>query len=80
MFTLADVQRAAGQTPTPGSADVTLTSAHFDSRRIRPGMLFVAMPGARVDGSDFVGAAFAAGAAAALCGRADPTVDRTARS
>ena len=77
MFTLTDVQRAAGQTPTPGSADVTLTSAHFDSRRIRPGMLFVAMPGARVDGSDFVGAAFAAGAAAALCGRADPTVDRT---
>lgn len=75
MFTLADVLKAAGQTPTSGSAEITLTSAHYDSRRIEPGMLFVAMPGARVDGNDFVGGAFAAGAVAALCGRADSAVD-----
>ncbi len=75
MFTLADVLKAAGQTPTSGSAEIMLTSAHYDSRRIEPGMLFVAMPGARVDGNDFIGAAFAAGAVATLCGRADPAVE-----
>ena len=72
MFTLADVYVAAGQTPVPEAASLTIEAAHYDSRRIRPGMLFVALPGARVDGNDFISNAFAAGAVAALCGRPDP--------
>ena len=37
-----------------------------DSREVRPGSLFVAVPGIHVDGHEFVEAAAAAGAAAAL--------------
>ena len=72
MFTLADVYLAAGQTAAPAADALTIEAAHYDSRRIRPGMLFVALPGARVDGNDFISHAFAAGAVAALCGRPDP--------
>ena len=36
----------------------------YDSRRVRPGDLFVAVPGYHVDGHDFVGRALDAGAAA----------------
>ncbi|MVX61025.1 UDP-N-acetylmuramoyl-tripeptide--D-alanyl-D-alanine ligase [Enterorhabdus mucosicola] len=38
----------------------------WDSREVRPGWLYVALPGERVDGHDFVGAALRAGAAGAL--------------
>jgi len=38
----------------------------FDSREVENGWLFVAMPGTVADGHDYVGKAFAAGAAAAL--------------
>jgi UDP-N-acetylmuramoyl-tripeptide--D-alanyl-D-alanine ligase len=40
-----------------------------DSRRVESGMLFVALPGERVDGHDFVATAAEKGAAAALVGR-----------
>ena len=49
--------------------DVTVTGAAADSREVRPGDLFVALPGDRVDGHDHVPAALAAGAAAALVSR-----------
>ena len=41
----------------------------FDSRLIRPGGLFLALPGENVDGHDFVDAAMQAGAVAALVTR-----------
>jgi len=44
------------------------TGITFDSREVQPGDLFVALKGVR-DGHDFVGQAFAAGAAAALTER-----------
>lgn len=44
----------------------------IDSRRAEPGCLFVALPGERVDGHDFVAAAVAAGAAAVLVARELP--------
>jgi UDP-N-acetylmuramoyl-tripeptide--D-alanyl-D-alanine ligase len=40
-----------------------------DSRQVRPGSLFVALPGERVDGHDYAAAAVAAGAVAVLAGR-----------
>jgi UDP-N-acetylmuramoyl-tripeptide--D-alanyl-D-alanine ligase len=46
----------------------------FDSRRAAPGGLFVAFPGARVDGHDFAVAAVAAGAVAVLGTRPLPGV------
>ncbi|HEX5951472.1 MAG TPA: UDP-N-acetylmuramoyl-tripeptide--D-alanyl-D-alanine ligase, partial [Actinomycetota bacterium] len=49
--------------------DVTVTSAASDSRSAAPGSLFVALPGERVDGHDFVDAAAEHGAVAALVSR-----------
>jgi UDP-N-acetylmuramoyl-tripeptide--D-alanyl-D-alanine ligase len=41
----------------------------IDSREVKPGGLFVALPGERVDGHDFAAAAVTAGAAAVLASR-----------
>jgi UDP-N-acetylmuramoyl-L-alanyl-D-glutamate--2,6-diaminopimelate ligase len=55
-----------------GLAEVLVRGVTNDSREVRPGSLFVAVPGLHVDGHDFVGAAAAAGAAAAIVERAVP--------
>ncbi len=47
-----------------------VTGAAIDTRALEPGMLFVPLPGSRVDGHAFLDEAFAKGAAAALCARA----------
>lgn len=52
-----------------GDAGVLVTGVAIDSREVRPGNLFVALPGARVDGHDFVADAQAHGAAAVLAAR-----------
>jgi len=46
--------------------DREVTGLALDSRRVRPGDLFAALPGTRADGSAFVDSAVAAGAAAVL--------------
>jgi UDP-N-acetylmuramoyl-L-alanyl-D-glutamate--2,6-diaminopimelate ligase len=53
-------------------AELQLTGVELDSRAVGPGDLFVAVPGARVDGHDFVPAAIERGAAAVLAERATP--------
>ena len=76
-LTLAEVAELAGGTLT-GPPDLTVTGAvTLDSRTLAPGDLFVAVAGERVDGHDFLPAAAAAGAVAALGSRADdalPTI------
>ena len=47
-------------------ADVVVTGVNWDSRVIEPGNMYVALPGERVDGHDFVDAAARAGAVCAL--------------
>jgi UDP-N-acetylmuramoyl-L-alanyl-D-glutamate--2,6-diaminopimelate ligase len=61
----------AGGRPVPMSeiASVEVTGVTHDSRAVRPGMLFVAVPGLRVDGHDYVPAAIEAGAAAVIVDR-----------
>ncbi|HUG74175.1 MAG TPA: UDP-N-acetylmuramoyl-tripeptide--D-alanyl-D-alanine ligase [Acidimicrobiia bacterium] len=49
--------------------DAVVTSVDIDSRRIRPGSLFVALRGDRVDGHDYSAEAVSAGAAACLVER-----------
>ncbi|MFD9892319.1 UDP-N-acetylmuramoyl-tripeptide--D-alanyl-D-alanine ligase [Amycolatopsis sp. NPDC059027] len=51
-----------------GSATVT-GSVEFDTRKVTPGGLFVALPGERVDGHDFAAKAAEAGAVAVLAAR-----------
>ena len=43
-------------------SDRPIRGAAVDSRLVKPGQLFVALPGERTDGHAFVGAALAAGA------------------
>lgn len=50
-------------------ADVSFDSVSIDARRVQPGGLFVALPGSRVDGHDFIAQARANGAVAALVQR-----------
>jgi UDP-N-acetylmuramoyl-tripeptide--D-alanyl-D-alanine ligase len=57
-----EVGRALGTLPL----GVPITGVSIDSRSIRPGDLFIALRGERFDGHDFVAAAFAVGAAAAV--------------
>ena len=47
-----------------------ITGATLDTRALRAGMLFVPLPGSRVDGHAYLDEAFARGAGAALCARA----------
>jgi UDP-N-acetylmuramoyl-L-alanyl-D-glutamate--2,6-diaminopimelate ligase len=58
---------------TVGS-DVTLTGIEYDSRKIKPGAVFVAMKGGSTDGNRFVEKAIAAGAAGIVTDSA-PTFD-----
>jgi len=48
--------------------DVTIAGITADSRQVRPGWLFAAIPGAKADGARFVPEAIARGAAAILVG------------
>jgi UDP-N-acetylmuramoyl-tripeptide--D-alanyl-D-alanine ligase len=52
-----------------GAEAIVVRRACVDSRQAGPGDLFVALPGERVDGHDYVQAAFAAGAVVALVER-----------
>lgn len=58
---------AIGRRPERRTLDITGVST--DSRAIRPGDLFFALPGARVDGHDFVADVLARGAAGAVVSR-----------
>lgn len=65
MLTLADVLEALTGT-RPENASLILSEAAIDSRQVIPAALFVALPGERSDGHDYIGAAFERGAAIAL--------------
>ncbi len=73
MLNLGVVLEALGGTNVePSQMGVTgmvITEAQIDSRKVIPGSLFVALPGQRVDGHDFVEAAFARGATFAIIER-----------
>ena len=58
-----------------GLAAITVTGVAFDSRDVRAGSLFVAVPGLHADGHDFLAAAAAAGASAALVDHPLPDSD-----
>ena len=64
---LTDLFAAGPAHATPDNPEISGITA--DSRRVRPGALFVALPGARADGRGFVADAVARGAAAILTDR-----------
>lgn len=78
-FTLAEVVGATSGVVVgdSGNASVHVTSLTWDSRNVCKDALYVALPGQRVDGHDFVSAAALAGASCALVTRMpdDPVLD-----
>jgi UDP-N-acetylmuramoyl-tripeptide--D-alanyl-D-alanine ligase len=67
MLTLADALEAL--TNSRPQANHVITEAAIDSRQVIPGALFVAIPGEKADGHDFLDAAFKRGASFALIQR-----------
>jgi UDP-N-acetylmuramoyl-tripeptide--D-alanyl-D-alanine ligase len=77
----AIIEALEGLAPAIGASDLehplagpAITGCAIDSRTIRPGDLFVALPGAHVHGARFVAAAFAAGAVLAVVARRDESL------
>ena len=72
-MTLGEIADIVGGRLTGGAQEDTLVSSsvEFDSRSLTPGGLFLALPGARVDGHDFAATAIEKGAVAVL---AFPTI------
>jgi UDP-N-acetylmuramoyl-tripeptide--D-alanyl-D-alanine ligase len=69
-LTLAEIAEVTGGRLHNATGRETVTgSVEFDSRKIGPGGLFVAVPGERVDGHDFAAAAVEKGAVAVLAAR-----------
>lgn len=69
VLTVEEVAQATGAQGVWGDPRTPLLSVHTDSRLCRPGALFVALPGPRQDGHDFVVDAARRGAVAALVSR-----------
>lgn len=71
MLSLHDLlEGAGGSRPAPERwPDEALSGVWVDSRLVKPGGVFVALPGEKQDGHDFVEDAFARGARAALVAR-----------
>ncbi|PCJ44029.1 MAG: UDP-N-acetylmuramoyl-L-alanyl-D-glutamate--2,6-diaminopimelate ligase, partial [Alphaproteobacteria bacterium] len=59
---------------TATDRDIEITGLTADSRAVKAGFLFAALPGTQVDGAKFIGDAIKAGAAAILC-RPDAVLD-----
>jgi len=52
---------------TQGSLEREIAGLSYDSRRVMPGMVFVALPGLNADGHEFIMNAIERGAAAVIC-------------
>ncbi|SFK86086.1 UDP-N-acetylmuramoyl-tripeptide--D-alanyl-D-alanine ligase [Amycolatopsis sacchari] len=69
-LTLAEIASIVGGTVHDGDGATVVTgSVEFDSRKLTPGGLFVALPGEKVDGHDFAAKAIESGAAGVLAAR-----------
>src|SRR5688572_3000212 len=62
-----------------GPVDRDVVGITFDSRRVTPGMVFVAIPGQHVDGHEFIGMAVERGASAVICERSRLVPGRTTK-
>lgn len=66
---LAEIVRELGAAKVEGPLLRQVAGLTYDSRRVTPGMVFVAVPGLNVDGHDFIATAVERGAAAVICER-----------
>lgn len=64
---LSEILEGLAFTELQGSADTEITAVVFDSRKVIPGSLFVAIKGTLVDGHDYIDKAIKDGAVAVIC-------------
>ncbi|HEY2581845.1 MAG TPA: UDP-N-acetylmuramoyl-L-alanyl-D-glutamate--2,6-diaminopimelate ligase [Mucilaginibacter sp.] len=64
---LSDIIEGLAFTELQGSADMEISAVVFDSRKVIPGCLFVAVKGTLADGHDFILQAINDGAVAVIC-------------
>src|ERR1700716_970222 len=64
---LSDILEGLAFTELQGSADIEISAIVFDSRKVIPGSLFVAVRGTQVDGHDYIEQAISMGAVAIVC-------------
>src|SRR5436190_22696370 len=62
-----------------GALDGRVPGIAYDSRRVTPGMLFVAIPGQHNDGHEFISNAIERGASAIICERNGISHPRTTK-
>ena len=75
LWTIADICAATNGQTHHGAADTAINGISIDSREIKAGDLFVALPGTVSDGHKFLAAAQSAGASAALVSKIDRRLD-----
>jgi len=63
---LEELAGAASGARLIGRGDIIISGIEYDSRRIKPGMLFIAVPGFKLDGSRFIPEAIKNGATAVM--------------
>ncbi|HVV55515.1 MAG TPA: UDP-N-acetylmuramoyl-L-alanyl-D-glutamate--2,6-diaminopimelate ligase [Mucilaginibacter sp.] len=64
---MSDILEGLAFTELQGSADMEISAIVFDSRKVVPDCLFVAVRGTQVDGHDFIEQAISMGAVAVIC-------------
>ena len=67
MKTLSEVLNGIGNIAIAGDKNCTVEGMALDSRAVKPGFLFAALPGTSIDGSHFIPSAIANGATVVLC-------------
>lgn len=74
MAELKDILYRVSLTSTYGNMDVEVKGVCFDSRKVQPGYLFVAVKGTQSDGHEFISKAVDLGASAIVCEKLPDTI------
>jgi UDP-N-acetylmuramoyl-L-alanyl-D-glutamate--2,6-diaminopimelate ligase len=72
---LKDILAEVPRRGVKSEADPEITAVTYDSRQVKPGSLFVAIRGLRLDGHDYLADALARGAAAVVVEEVSPRAD-----
>ena len=69
---LSKIIKAVKAQQVAGRQDLEISSLAFDSRKVKPGALFVAVSGYKIDGHAFISSAVKSGAVAVIAGKDAP--------
>src|SRR3954465_9826309 len=78
MAELRDILYTVRITSTSGDMNVDVKGICFDSRKVKPGFLFVAVKGTQSDGHEYIEKVIAAGAQAIVCEKLPETISDNA--